>query len=462
MVNVDPSLDTICAVATPSGVGGISVIRVSGPKAVHCIRQLAEFFPERPESHTISYGFLRRSSDQEKIDEVLLSFFAGGRSFTGEETVEISCHGSPKICSDIIQELVAAGARVANRGEFTYRAFMNGRIDLVQAESVHGLVVSQTALERKNLLRQLEGGLSERVVALEKDLTRLLAHIEADIDFSTEGLETMTSSELLLVAQRIGDEVNSLLAGYQKGRLFREGFRVLFLGLPNVGKSSLLNLALGEDRSIVTDIPGTTRDLVEGWTELQGVRVSWMDSAGLRSGAETVEAMGIERALNEAARADLLFWVIDFSTELSEDIRPHLRSHLNSGKDIVVLANKVDMVKDVDERLNRFREKLGVDLLPISARESKQRCVLLKCIENRLSQLGSANEVVLSQTRHFESLSKASQSMTEAISSIEKKVSREIVALTLKEALIQVQQMLGIRYDEQVIDQIFKEFCLGK
>ncbi len=457
---------TICAVATPSGLGGISVIRVSGPGATEITRKLAAFLPAHPVSHTIYYGFLERLDRSERLDEVLLSYFGEGRSFTGEETIEISCHGSPTICSEIIKELTLAGTRIAEKGEFTYRAFMNGRLDLVQAESVHALVASQTNEERKNSLRQLAGGLSVEIMAVEKRLTRLLAHVEADIDFSQENLATMSDQEVLREIYGVQQSVNKLLESYRAGRVLREGFKALLLGRTNVGKSSLLNMILGEERAIVTEIAGTTRDLVEGWTDLQGVRVSWVDSAGLRETQERVEALGIDKTLQESRRADLIFWVCDLSQDFPLSDMDLLADLIRQKREVIVLGNKKDLVNDWTVRVQELREKLspiGVqEILAVTTLSAADRLVLRKCIQDRIDRYGGVNSVLVSQARHFESLSRAKVSLDEAFEVHSAHSSPEILALALKEALMRIQEILGIRYDEQVIDQIFKEFCLGK
>lgn len=457
---------TICAVATPAGLGGISVIRVSGTRAADLVRKLADFLPASLVSHTIYYGFLERIDRSERIDEVLLSYFAAGRSFTGEETVEISCHGSPVICNEIMKELILAGCRIAEPGEFTYRAFMNGRVDLIQAESVQMLVASQTNEERKNSLRQLSGGLSEQVSVIESRLTRLLAHTEADIDFSTEGLETMAATESLREIEDLQKLVGDLIASYRAGRVLREGFRTLFLGRTNVGKSSLLNLVLAEDRAIVTDIAGTTRDLVEGWSDVRGVRVSWVDSAGLRETQEKVESIGIDKTLRESQKADLIFWVCDLSEEIEASELALVRDLVVQKKDVIVLANKKDLVRDSQVRLLNLVGKLkgfGIsEIFAVTTKGHGDRAAILRCVEARVDKIGGANSVVVSQARHFEALGKAKASLDDAHQAHKDFASPEIIALALKEALIRVQEILGIRYDEQVIDRIFKEFCLGK
>lgn len=457
---------TICAVATPAGLGGISVIRVSGSRAVEITRRLASFLPAAPTSHTVYYGFLERIDRSEKIDEVLLTYFAAGKSFTGEETIEISCHGSPIICHEIVKELTLVGCRIAEKGEFTYRAFMNGRVDLVQAESVQTLVASQTNEERKNSLRQLAGGLSEEIASIEKKLTRLLSHIEADIDFSQENLATMSDDEAGSEISEIQKSVNRLVESYRAGRVLREGFKALLLGPTNVGKSSLLNLVLGEERAIVTDIAGTTRDLVEGWTDIKGVRTSWIDSAGLRETQERVESIGIDKTLKASQKADLIFWVCDISKDIPASDVALIADLVNQKRDVVVLANKKDLVPDLSARLKKLSDMIksvGVrEIFAVSSLVMGDRAVLTKAVEARIDQFGGSNSVVVSQARHFEALTRAQISLDEAKRIHSEKASPEILALALKESLIKVQEILGIRYDEQVIDQIFKEFCLGK
>jgi tRNA modification GTPase len=258
------------------------------------------------------------------------------------------------------------------------------------------------------------------------------------------------------VTRRIADlrgQIDHLLAGYDKGRCLREGFRVLILGQPNVGKSSLFNLLLEQDRAIVTEIPGTTRDLIEGWLIISGVRVGLVDSAGLRETQEKVEAIGMERAWADVARADLVFWVVEAGSPISLEDHTHIKKLRADGKDVMVLANKADAFPNgSDDR----------DVILVSARRMDDRGVILKVIENRLAQLGGTEQVVISQARHYEALKKAANDLVEASVELDRGVGPEFVVLSLKEALLQVQGILGVRYDDQIIDTIFKEFCLGK
>lgn len=447
--------DTICAVATPPGLGGISVIRVSGSEAQKLARVLAPFFPVNADSHRSYYGRLIRPSNQEILDEVLVTSFEAGRSFTGEETVEISCHGSPVILTEVLKELIQAGARTAERGEFTYRAFSNGRIDLIQAESVLSLIESKSSAEARNSLRQLEGGLSVEIKSFQKRCLKWLAHIEAGIDFSEEGLEVLSPPEMAHEIKALRGELSKMVAGYKKGRLFREGFRAILLGAPNVGKSSLLNALLLEDRSIVTATAGTTRDLVEGWIDVDGLRVSFLDSAGLRVTGDDIEKAGVDRARAAVDRSDLVFYVIDSAQGLTAEDQKEVEKLKAKKKDLVLVFNKTD--------LKKAQEIENTPWVSVSAKHPEAaRKELLAVVQARIQKIGSFEELMLSQARHFESLRKTDASLFESENLLNEGRGLELVALGIKEALLELQKVLGERFDEQIIDQIFKEFCLGK
>lgn len=465
---------TICSIATPPGIGGVSIIRVSGPGALQISRKIARFLPEKVESHRVYFGVLREIEANDTIDEALVTYFVKGRSFTGEETVEFAVHGNPAICRRVLDELVKGGARLANRGEFTFRAFMSGRIDLVQAEAVHSLIGSRSELARKEALKQLSGELSQKILGLEKGLVGLLAHIEADIDFSMEGLETMSREEALRVVRGLKEGLEQLVRTYDKGRLVREGLRILLVGRPNAGKSSLLNLVLGEDRAIVDESPGTTRDVIEGWTEVAGIRVAWVDTAGLREEPGMIERRGIEKTLAEIERADLLFWVIDVQ---SQDLTPH-ETTLQSLKDrlarnsasVQIILNKIDLVerKRADEFEVTLREMIlretGADIFICRSNAlSKETLTQIDMsVSAALGARGGASGAVISQARHHENLTVALAKVKDAELEIARGVSHEFVAVGLREALIKLQEVVGIRYDDQIVDRIFKEFCLGK
>lgn len=447
--------DTICAVATPPGLGGISVIRVSGSQALDIVKKLSPFLPASVESHRSYYGKLVRPLDKETLDEVLASYFESGRSFTGEETVEISCHGSPVILTEVLKELVLAGARIADRGEFTYRAFSNGRIDLVQAESVLTLIESKSTAEARNSLRQLEGGLSTEIKSFQKRCLTWLAHIEAGIDFSEEGLEVLSPEQMAKEIHGLRQEIAQMISGYQKGKLFREGFRAILLGAPNVGKSSLLNALLLEDRSIVTPTAGTTRDLVEGWVDVEGLRVSFLDSAGLRMTSDEIEKAGVDRARRAVEKSDLVFYVLDSAVGLTSEDQVEIDQLKKQEKDLIFLFNKTD--------LKRPEGIENTPWLAVSAMNpSGARDQILGLIREKTQKIGSFEELMLSQARHFESLRRADAALFESENLLNEGRGFELIALGIKEALLEFQKILGERFDEQIIDQIFREFCLGK
>lgn len=476
MFRGDRDQDTICAISTPHGVGGISVIRISGPQTFSIVSQICTFLPKSPESHTIYFGVLRGLPQGDDIDEVLVSYFKHGRSFTGEEVVEISCHGSPVICQSILRELVQLGARPADRGEFTYRAFMNGKLDLVQAESVLSLIESQSQLAARLALRQLKGAVSQKLEDIEDDMTWILAHAEAGIDFSTEGIEIVDNTEALARLDKIEAALAELVGTFRSGRLLKDGFRVVLTGLPNVGKSSLLNLFLEDERAIVTDIPGTTRDVIHGDTSYKGVKFTFLDTAGLReSVSDLVEKIGIQKSREAAGESDLVFFVFDVENGLSNE-----EMSILDGLDPVrtyILANKIDRASgvvsfiDVETQLfgSKFFQKI-VDVETyfkrrvffVSALDKKVRSRVLDDLVRDFSDLQMENTVLISNSRHLENLSRALENTRRSKGVVVQGLGLEFLALELKEALLAIHETLGKRFDDQIMDRVFKEFCIGK
>lgn len=447
---------TVCAVSTPSGHGGVAMIRVSGNDAVQIVRRIAAFLPQNPESHRVYYGFLLHPKTQKKIDEVLISYFAKGRSFTNEEVCEISCHGNPLICDEILQSLVFSGAVIADRGEFTFRAFMNGRLDLTQAESVLSLIESQSRSAKALALRQLEGHLGDQIDQIESSLIRLMAHIEADIDFSTENLETISRPEAAKKLEDILRRISLFLQQYEQGRLLRDGIQVSFFGLPNVGKSSLFNKLIEKEQAIVTDIPGTTRDVLEGATTYKGVRIHFFDTAGVRSNAnDAVEKIGIERTHQANKRADLSLFV----TEATRSMTPEEQNYFqqSTAKKQILVLNKIDLLS-ADQKIDKHHAHLAVSTFMPETREK----VLDAILESVGIDLQTEDVAVLSQSRHYDLLLQAQTHLDEANRLILDGLGLELIALELKSALFKVQEILGKHYDDQILDQIFKEFCLGK
>ncbi len=448
---------TICALSTPPGTGGIAVLRVSGQDAYKNTRALCGFLPAQPTSHRLYHGYLKTADGHETIDEVVISYFAQGKSYTGEETTEISCHGGLVITGRILQQLSETGCRLANRGEFTYRAFMNGRIDLVQAEAVLGLIDGQSKQATQVAFRQLQGELSQEYARIEDALVWILAHLEASIDFSTEDIEVVSNPELVTRSMAVMNIVSQLISSYQKGRLLREGLEVALTGAPNVGKSSLLNALLREDRAIVTPIAGTTRDTVEGRISIGGVPVTFVDTAGVRETEDQIEKIGIERSRMAVSRADLAFQVLDVTSADWEQqtveifARPGSRDH--------VLLNKSDLLLNGDPDLSIFpRERIFL----VSALSRRGLGDLEGFLTREIEKLDSGSSLVVTQARHLEVLNKIHSCLDRAIGLIRSNSSPEFIAFELADAVRGIHDLLGKEFDEQIIDRIFKEFCLGK
>ena len=429
------------------------MVRVSGPQSFHITEKVCGFLPVKIESHRIYYGFARHPVTQEKLDEVLVACFANQKSYTGEETCEISCHGNPLIADSIVQALIQSGARLAQPGEFTCRAFFNNKIDLVQAESVLSLIESQSKQASRMALRQLEGELSLEYQKIEDAFLWVLAQIEAGIDFSTEALNVVSYEQISLRLQQAHLQVQSLLDSYEAGRIVRDGLVVSLLGKPNVGKSSLLNALAKQDLAIVTDEPGTTRDLVSAKLRLGGVSVQLVDTAGLREASNKVEQIGIQKSMEMMQKSDVLLYIVESGEVLPEEF---LHAPVVAGQERAICFNKVDL---------RPVESLQISQLKIFAVSAKSGAGLDQ-IKAWLSELAGAksseSQILVSQARHFELLSKIQLSLNSALNLIKEDLSSEFVAQELQIGIRAIHELLGKSFDEQVIDRIFKEFCLGK
>lgn len=452
--------DTICALSTAPGLGGIAVLRVSGSQSALVTRGLCPFLPSAPESHRVYYGHLIDPVSKQELDEVLVTYFAHGRSFTGEETIEISCHGGTTVSSQILDALIKSGARLAERGEFTYRAFMSGKIDLVQAESILQLIESQSTRAARLAYRQLRGDFSNLLVSIEDDLIWVLANLEANIDFAAEDIEVAATDLLLNRLNKGLNNVENLLKTYQKGRLIRDGLEVALVGAPNVGKSSLLNYILGEDRAIVTEIPGTTRDFVEGRISIGGHAVSFIDTAGLRETADVVEKHGIEKTNEILKRADLVFYVFDSSEPFSRDCLNVLTPEIL--KKAVLILNKSDVATGELANPEFISNLMQTPVIATSALKKVGREMLFQKVESVLSEQLFEDSTVVMNARHFELLEKMRESMVRARNQIAEVSSPEFIAFELQDSLYAIHEILGKKFDDQVMDRVFKEFCLGK
>lgn len=454
--------DTIVALSTPPGRGAIAVVRLSGPKAVEIAIRLFIFPDGRPlqtpATHRVVHGFIADPSSGQYADEVLMTPMLTPHSYTGEDLVEIGCHGGPAPVEAVIELCMQAGARPAEPGEFTRRAFLNDRMDLAQAEAVVDLIEAQARAGMSAALEQLRGGVSREITTLSENLTESLAFLEASIDFPDEDLPLPQAS---LVRQRIETaraRASHLLDTYSRGRLAREGINTVIAGKPNVGKSSLLNVLLGEERAIVTPAPGTTRDSIQEALNIQGLSFRLADTAGIRSTVEIVEKIGVERTMGLLNGADLCLLILDGSCELDGDDRMAMEAV--HGLKTLTVINKIDLPPrwDVHQPFPSFSEEGRV---LISAREGRGLEELKEAML-RLAGWGPAEGVIITRARHRDALARAVDALDKALDALDKGYSPEFPAADLYEARSCLDSILGVGCPADVLDRIFQRFCIGK
>jgi tRNA modification GTPase len=451
--------DSIAAIATPLGEGGLSVIRVSGRNALdigdRIFRSAAKppVAPSIAQSHTVHYGHVVENGV--KLDEVLLTVFRAPKSFTREDVVEISCHGGILITKLILEAIVRAGARPAGPGEFSRRAFLNGRLDLSQAEAIADLIRARTELAVQVAQEQLSGSISRSVESLRTGIIASLAHIEAHIDFPDEDISPDTREALLANLSGVKNKISALLSTAFQGQVLRNGIRATLIGSPNAGKSSLLNLLLGRERAIVSPIPGTTRDTVEEMANINGIPVIFVDTAGVRTASDSIEAEGVRRSQEAAGRADLILHVIDGSRPLAPEDLALLEQF--SGRPRILVINKSDLSASA-----RLPE--GVPVQRISCLTQNGLDALRESIHCRILGGGVVAEhtQVAINTRHANALRRALETVQRSISALEDILGHEIVAFELRVALGAIGEIGGITTTDDLLDSIFSQFCIGK
>jgi len=457
-------VDTIAAISTPPGVGGIGLVRISGADAIAVAERLfvrqSDLPVRRLESHRVYYGYVVDAWG-ERIDEALLCVMRQPRSYTREDVAEISCHGGPVVTQRVLDTVLAQGVRVAQPGEFTKRAFLNGRLDLAQAEAVIDLITARTLASQRAALNQLDGVLSRYLRDVREDLVQVSVHLEAGIDFPEEDIELVSSGGLIDHLAAVEAKLIHLLGTYERGRVTREGLALAIVGRPNVGKSSLLNALLGHDRAIVSPQPGTTRDTIEAAFELGGMLLRMIDTAGIHATTDTLEEEGIRRARQAVERADLLIVVLDGSTTLTPD--DHGLLAMTAGRPRVLVRNKCDLPLCWSfQDLGLSQEK--VPLLAISAQRGDGLAALEQAIVQQA--LGDEplpqDEVMLTRARHHQGIVATLHDVQTALHGLRQGVPVEFVAFDVSEALQQVAEILGESCSGEVLERIFSSFCIGK
>ena len=448
--------DTIAAISTALGVGAISIIRVSGPESIEIVNKIFKGKDlTKVNSHTINYGHI--VDNDEIIDEVLVSVMKSPRTFTAEDVVEINSHGGISTTNKVLELLLTNGARLAEPGEFTKRAFLNGRIDLVEADGIMNIISSKTEKSRKLSINQLSGKVSNNIKDLRSKLVSIISNIEVNIDYPEyEDIEVMTNDKIYPALLSLKNELKQIIKKSEEGKLINEGINLGIIGRPNVGKSSLLNNLLEEEKAIVTDIEGTTRDIVEGTINLNGIVLNIIDTAGIRETDNIVEKIGVEKSKNIINECDLVILILNYNEELTKEDLELLEKIKN--KKHIILVNKTDL----DKKINL--DKLDNNYLKISVKDNTGIEELKQEIINlfNLGELETDDLTYLTDARSIALLKKSLDFINESIHSIENQEPIDIVEFHVKDAWETLGEIIGETYKEELLDELFSRFCLGK
>ena len=455
-------MSTIAAISTAPGNAGIGIIRLSGEKCFEIIEKI--FVPKKKSpvvGYSMKYGKIINSQTKEVIDEVLVSYFVAPKSYTTENMCEINSHGGTIIEHKILEECLKNGAVLAEPGEFTKRAFLNGRIDLSQAEAVIDVINAKTDKEARVAERQLEGSLSRNIKKIQDEILDLMADIEASIDYPEYDIEETTNKKIENVMQDVKIKLEKLEESFRNGKIIKEGIRTAIVGKPNVGKSSLLNLMLGENRAIVSNVEGTTRDTIEEYINIKGVPLKIIDTAGIRKTNDEVEKIGVEKSLNISNTAELIIAVFDDSREFDEEDKKIVE--LVKNKQAIILINKTDMNKKLIIN-NEEIKNLNKDIIEFSTIEEKGLDELYNTIENmfKLNQIDSDNSEIITNERQKQHILKAIEAEEKAMESAKANMPSDITAIAIKQILEELAEITGQSASEDIINEIFKKFCLGK
>ena len=441
--------DIIVAVATSRLEAAISIIRISGPESIAFVQKFFTGKIINKESHTINYGYI--IDDGKRIDEVLVNIYRGKKTFTGEEMVEINCHGGVYITKRVLEVCIKNGARIAERGEFSKRAFLNGRIDLSQAEAISDIISAKNSYASELALNGIRGNISNFIEDLKEDLIKIITQIEVNIDYPEyDDVEELTATSLLPESKVLLEKMNKILNDSKNIKLVKEGIKTVIIGKPNVGKSSLLNALLQEEKAIVTDIAGTTRDIVEGSISIDGIVLNMIDTAGIRETDDIIESMGVEKSKELINQADLVLLVIDGSLKLDQGDQELLE--LTNDSNRIIVLNKADQGIKVD-----------LDGVVISAKDSDIGALTNKIKEMfELGKIIDNNDHILTNARQTMLLQKASQALNQAVEAMKMLVPTDLIVTDLYECWNNLKEILGEKAKEDLLDELFKRFCIGK
>lgn len=465
MFDIDKLNDTIIALSTPSGSGAIAVIRLCGN---NCMEIADSLFTTKKlstqNSHTAHFGLIK-DDEQIIIDEVVATIFKAPNSYTGQDIVEISCHASDYIIKKIIDLGLQKGARMAEAGEFTMRAFLNGKLDLSQAEAVADLIASETESAHKLAMQQMRGGFSKEIAQLREQLIKFASLIELENDFGEEDVEFADRSELIQTVNNIQAKISALIESFKYGNAIKKGVPVAIVGSPNVGKSTLLNALLNEEKAIVSPIAGTTRDVIEDVINIEGIQFRFIDTAGIRETEDLVESLGIDRSKQQIEKAEIIIY-IEAIKEDHISIVEHYKSIIPENKQVILVLNKTDEFHachqyDVEEAVSTMLGRIPV--IALSAKEKTNIDKLKKALVNFVKETNfSNNQIILSNARHLESFQKAFDALSNVLYGFNNEVPSDIIALDIRHALQHLGEISGVITTDDLLDSIFRDFCIGK
>ncbi|GJM32382.1 MAG: tRNA modification GTPase MnmE [Saprospiraceae bacterium] len=456
--------DTIVALATPTGVGAIGVIRLSGKQAIEIADQVfpAKKLSEQP-THTLHFGTIR-DSENRIIDEVVVSLFKGPKSYTGEDVVEVSCHGSNYIIQQLIQLFIDRGARLAQPGEYTLRAFLNGRMDLSQAEAVADLIASSSEAAHDLALRQMRGGFSDEIQQLRQQLLDFASLIELELDFSEEDVEFANREELHKLVVKIKTLLRSLLQSFQLGNAIKQGVNTVIAGRPNAGKSTLLNALLNEERAIVSDIAGTTRDTIEETLNIEGIQFRIIDTAGIREAQDQIEAIGVEKTMEKIEQSSILVYVFDAANTPPADVRTDLANLYRPGLHLLVVANKMD--RNPYAKAKDFLDPTTADQhtwVPVSALNRMNIGYLKELLyQSVVDEKVKLDSTIVSNARHYAALQQAYESLDTVQKGLDSGITSDFIAMDIRRGLAYLGEITGEVSTDDLLGNIFGRFCIGK